>query len=74
VAAGAYTFQLQSASASGNRSADLGLRVATAVPSVAALTAPANHSDFFFVDEGALPLGARALAHLVVDFLLAPAR
>lgn len=42
VAAGAYTFQLQSASASGNRSADLGLRVATAVPPATLLSAPAN--------------------------------
>jgi amidohydrolase len=28
-----------------------------------------NHSPHFFVDEGALPLGVRALAGLAVDFL-----
>jgi len=32
-------------------------------------TAPANHSPFFEVDEGVLPLGIRALANLAVDFL-----
>jgi amidohydrolase len=33
------------------------------------LTAPANHSPRFFADEGALPVGVRALAHLAVDYL-----
>jgi amidohydrolase len=28
-----------------------------------------NHSPYFFVDEGALPVGVRALAHLAVDYL-----
>ena len=28
-----------------------------------------NHSPHFFADEGALPLGVRALAHLAIDFL-----
>jgi metal-dependent amidase/aminoacylase/carboxypeptidase family protein len=28
-----------------------------------------NHSPYFFVDEGALPVGVRALANLAVDFL-----
>jgi amidohydrolase len=28
-----------------------------------------NHSPYFFADEAALPLGVRALSHLVVDFL-----
>jgi amidohydrolase len=28
-----------------------------------------NHSPLFFVDEGALPTGIRALAHLAVDYL-----
>jgi amidohydrolase len=28
-----------------------------------------NHSPYFFADEGALPLGVRALSHLVVDYL-----
>jgi metal-dependent amidase/aminoacylase/carboxypeptidase family protein len=31
--------------------------------------APANHSPRFHVDERALPLGVRSLAHLVGDFL-----
>jgi len=31
--------------------------------------APANHSPRFFADEGALPVGVRALAHLAVDYL-----
>jgi amidohydrolase len=31
--------------------------------------APANHSPYFFADEGALPVGVRALAHLAVDYL-----
>jgi len=28
-----------------------------------------NHSPHFFVDEGALPVGVRAMAHLTVDYL-----
>jgi amidohydrolase len=32
-------------------------------------TAPANHSPSFFADEGALPIGVRALSSLAVDFL-----
>ena len=32
-------------------------------------TAPANHSPYFDVDEGVLPLGVRALANLAVDYL-----
>jgi amidohydrolase len=32
-------------------------------------TAPVNHSPFFEVDEGVLPLGVRALANLAVDYL-----
>jgi len=32
-------------------------------------TAPANHSPLFFVDEGALPTGVRAMAGLAVDYL-----
>ncbi|HEX7243699.1 MAG TPA: amidohydrolase [Longimicrobiaceae bacterium] len=31
--------------------------------------APANHSPLFFADEGALPVGVRALAHVAVDYL-----
>ncbi len=34
-------------------------------------TAPRNHSPHFFVDEGALPVGVRALAGLAVDYLSA---
>ena len=34
-------------------------------------TAPANHSPLFFADEGALPIGVRALAHLAVDYMTA---
>lgn len=32
-------------------------------------TAPANHSPHFFADEGALPVGVRAMAHLAADYL-----
>ena len=31
--------------------------------------APANHSPLFFVDEGALPVGVRALSNLAADWL-----
>lgn len=31
--------------------------------------APQNHSPRFFVDEKALPVGVRALAHLTIDYL-----
>jgi amidohydrolase len=31
--------------------------------------APRNHSPYFLADEGALPVGVRAMAHLAVDFL-----
>ncbi|HEV8263910.1 MAG TPA: amidohydrolase [Gemmatimonadales bacterium] len=34
-------------------------------------TVAANHSPRFFVDEAALPVGVRALAHLAVDYLAA---
>jgi amidohydrolase len=33
--------------------------------------APVNHSPLFAVDEGVLPLGVRAMAHLAADFLFA---
>jgi amidohydrolase len=36
-------------------------------------TAASNHSPRFFVDEGALPTGSRALAHLAADYLFAGA-
>ncbi len=32
-------------------------------------TAPRNHSPFFYADEGALPVGMRAMANLAVDYL-----
>jgi amidohydrolase len=32
-------------------------------------TAPRNHSPHFFADEGALPVGVRAMAQLAVDYL-----
>lgn len=32
-------------------------------------TAPANHSPLFFVDEGALPTGVKAMAALAADYL-----
>jgi amidohydrolase len=32
-------------------------------------SAPPNHSPLFFIDEGGLPLGVRALAQLAVDWL-----
>ena len=32
-------------------------------------TVPANHSPRFFADEGALPVGVKALAYLAVDYL-----
>jgi amidohydrolase len=37
-------------------------------------TATSNHSPRFYLDEGALPTGARALAHLAADYLFANAR
>jgi len=37
-------------------------------------TAASNHSPRFFVDEGALPTGSRALAHLAADYLFANPR
>jgi amidohydrolase len=37
-------------------------------------TADSNHSPRFFVDEGALPTGSRALAHLAADYLFAGGR
>jgi amidohydrolase len=33
------------------------------------LTAPRNHSPYFFADEAALPIGVRAMANLAVDYL-----
>jgi amidohydrolase len=33
------------------------------------LTAPKNHSPYFFADEAALPVGVRAMVNLAVDYL-----
>ena len=33
-------------------------------------TAPQNHSPLFYADEGALPVGMRAMANLAVDYLM----
>jgi amidohydrolase len=30
---------------------------------------PTNHSPYFFADEGALPVGVRALTHLTIDYM-----
>jgi len=35
-------------------------------------TAEPNHSPRFIADEAALPIGVRALANLVVDYLAGP--
>ncbi len=35
------------------------------------LTAPANHSDFFYIDERGLEVGLRAMTRVVVDYLAA---
>jgi amidohydrolase len=35
-------------------------------------TAPANHSPYFFADEGALPVGVTALTQLALDYLRQP--
>jgi amidohydrolase len=35
-------------------------------------TAAANHSPQFFVDEGALLQGVRAMSHLTLDYLSSP--
>jgi metal-dependent amidase/aminoacylase/carboxypeptidase family protein len=32
-------------------------------------TAPANHSDYFFVDEKSIPVAIRAMTQVAVDFL-----
>jgi amidohydrolase len=41
-------------------------------PGVDPRSAAPNHSPRFFVDEAALPVGVRALAHLAVDYLSNP--
>jgi amidohydrolase len=37
-----------------------------------AQTVPANHSDFFYVDESALPLGTAVMTNLTLDYLGSP--
>jgi amidohydrolase len=34
-----------------------------------AFKAPSNHSDYFFVDEGSIPIATRALTQVALDFL-----
>jgi amidohydrolase len=52
-----------------------GLFVAVGItPTEQLKSADSNHSPRFYVDEAALPTGSRALAHLALDYLLAPAR
>lgn len=33
------------------------------------VTAPSNHSDYFYVDESALPIGLRAMTEVAIDYL-----
>jgi amidohydrolase len=37
-----------------------------------AATAPSNHSDFFYVDEQAVPIALRAMTQVAVDYLTGP--
>lgn len=41
-------------------------------PGQDAATAPDNHSDLFYVDEAALPVGVRTMLRIAVDYLQAP--
>ena len=36
-----------------------------------AATAPSNHSDYFYVDEGGIPIALRAMTQVAVDYLAA---
>jgi len=45
-----------------------------ATPADQMATADSNHSPRFFLDESAMPVGARALANLAADYLFAHAR
>jgi amidohydrolase len=45
------------------------LRLGIVPEGVDPATAPANHSPLFFADEGALPIGVKALAQLAVDYM-----
>jgi amidohydrolase len=46
--------------------------VGSTAPAKDPRTAPVNHSPLYQVDEAALPVGARALSALAVDFLTSP--
>jgi amidohydrolase len=35
-------------------------------------TAPSNHSDYFYVDEKAVPIALRAMTQVALDYLSAP--
>ena len=56
-----------------NRAPGLFVMVGVTPPDQMA-TAASNHSPRFYVDEGALPTGSRALAHLAAEYLFANAR
>jgi amidohydrolase len=49
-------------------------RVGVTPPGESVLTAPANHSPLFYIDEAALPLGAQALAAVALDYLTSAAQ
>jgi amidohydrolase len=36
-------------------------------------TAPSNHSDYFYLDERGIPIGMRAMSHVIIDYLNAHA-
>jgi amidohydrolase len=38
-------------------------------PDADPFTTPGNHSPFFYVDDGALPVGVKALSHLTIEYL-----
>jgi len=42
-------------------------------PAQSPVTAPSNHSPLFYIDESGIPIGARALASIAVDYLSAGA-
>jgi amidohydrolase len=35
-------------------------------------TAPANHSDYFYLDEQSIPVALRAMTQVAVDYLAEP--
>ena len=38
-------------------------------PDADPLTTSGNHSPFFYIDDGALPVGVKALSHLTIEYL-----